>query len=286
MTAVAALAEIDARATLFRTPCGKGGSMAWRIWGNRPETRRMPLVLLHGAFGTWAHFARNVLPLSERYTVVAPDMPNHGESDMLHEGALAPDFGAAIASGLNGLFPDAAGFRIVGFSLGGIIGAWTAASLGPRTAGFVICSTGAIDGPYRKVEGLRKWRRDMPETEMDAIHRHNLGILMFADPARVDDMAVHIQRTNALRARVRGPDIVTPGSILEALARIEAPVDGIWGGEDVYARGILAEREALIRRVRPDFAMHVVPDAGHWVMYEQADRFNAMIPDLLGARGP
>lgn len=284
MTPVAALAEIDGQASVFRTPCGAGGSMAWRIWGDRTQTDRVPLVLLHGAFGTWAHFARNVLPLSEHMTVVAPDMPNHGESDMLPEGSQAPEFGAAIASGLTTLFPDAPGFQIVGFSLGGILGAWTAVALGAKAAGFVICSTGAIDGPYRKVGGLRKWHRDMTVAEMEAIHRHNLGILMFAEPSRVDDLAVHIQRTNALCTRVRGPDIVPPGSILQALARIEAPVDGVWGGEDVYAKGILAEREALIRRTKPDFAMHVVPSAGHWVMYEQADRFNALLLGILSAR--
>ncbi|MGE4221485.1 MAG: alpha/beta fold hydrolase [Alphaproteobacteria bacterium] len=284
MTPVEALAEVDGKATVFRTPCGEGGSMAWRIWGDRTDRTRMPVVLLHGAFGTWAHFARNILPLAERYTVIAPDMPNHGESDMLPEGSLAPDFGVALASGLTALFPDAPGFRIVGFSLGGILGAWTSVSLGGKAKGFVICSTGAIDGPYRKVAGLRKWRHGMAQAEMEAIHRHNLGILMFAEPARVDDLAVHIQRTNALCTRVRGPDIVPPGSILQALARIDAPVDGIWGGDDVYAKGLLPEREALIRRVLPGFAMHVIPSAGHWVMYEQAHAFNALLPQILDAR--
>ena len=47
-------------ATVHETPCGDG-AMRWREWG-RGET----LVLLHGGFGSWLHWVRNIEALSAR----------------------------------------------------------------------------------------------------------------------------------------------------------------------------------------------------------------------------
>src|SRR5271169_1941099 len=69
-----AVRRIERQARMQGTPCGKG-EMVWRIWGAGP-----PLVLLHGGYGSWVHWIRNVLPLAERYTVIAPDMPGLGDS--------------------------------------------------------------------------------------------------------------------------------------------------------------------------------------------------------------
>ena len=39
-----------------------------------------PLVLLHGGYGSWMHWIRNVGPLARQFTVIAPDMPGLGDS--------------------------------------------------------------------------------------------------------------------------------------------------------------------------------------------------------------
>ena len=67
--------RLDAEAQRTESPCGDG-SMVWRSWGEGP-----PLVLLHGASGSWTHWIRNVLPLARHHRVLAPDMPGYGESD-------------------------------------------------------------------------------------------------------------------------------------------------------------------------------------------------------------
>src|SRR5579863_9848650 len=56
------------------SPCGRG-YMIWRAWGTGPL-----LVLLHGGYGSWAHWVRNIRPLASRFRVIAPDLPGLGDS--------------------------------------------------------------------------------------------------------------------------------------------------------------------------------------------------------------
>ena len=67
------VAAVEAKAKRIDTPYD-GGSIAWRSFGDGP-----PLVLLHGGFGGWGHWLRNVGPLSRKYRVLAPDMPGFGD---------------------------------------------------------------------------------------------------------------------------------------------------------------------------------------------------------------
>jgi len=53
-----------------------GGRMAWREWGEGP-----PVVLVHGAAGSWNHWAAVIPGLAGDHLVVAPDLPGFGDSD-------------------------------------------------------------------------------------------------------------------------------------------------------------------------------------------------------------
>lgn len=65
--------------TSFRTVDVDGVKIFYRTAG-APDAQ--PLLLLHG-FPTSSHMFRNLMPLlSERYYVIAPDLPGFGQSDM------------------------------------------------------------------------------------------------------------------------------------------------------------------------------------------------------------
>ena len=58
-----------------------GHRVVYRIGGENPRAKRPVLLLVHGMAGSSATW-REVMPaLSQRYMVVAPDLPGHGESD-------------------------------------------------------------------------------------------------------------------------------------------------------------------------------------------------------------
>src|SRR5713226_9454882 len=100
------------------------GSIVWRSWGAGP-----PLILLHGASGSWTHWIRNVLPLAARFRVFVPDMPGYGDSDAPPEPHTADGLADLVAAALDVMLPSPAEVDLAGFSFGGIIGGLVAARL-------------------------------------------------------------------------------------------------------------------------------------------------------------
>ncbi len=97
------------------SPCGEG-RMVWRSWGD--DT--LPIVvLLHGGFGAWNHWVRNIAALAETHHVIAPDLPGCGDSADPAGHPDAISLAAILSAGLDLIVPGDASFDLVGFSFGG-----------------------------------------------------------------------------------------------------------------------------------------------------------------------
>lgn len=269
------VARWDASADRRMTPCGDG-DMVWRIWGDGPA-----LVLLHGGHGSWTHWIRNIPALAERYRLYVPDLPGYGESGTPAEPHTAENLGEIIATGVNLVLPPEATCGMVGFSLGGIVGGSAAALLGARVDTFVVIGSSGLDLPRANIGGLQKWTPDMPEAALREIHRHNLATIMVANPDSIDALALQLQMSNTLKARVKGSAIARSDALRRALPAIKARLVCISGAADVYVVGNVDERKALFHAVRPDTPFHFIDNAGHWVMYEQAEAFNNVLDQAL-----
>src|SRR2546430_17050034 len=127
-TSAAFVSRMESFGTRAVIPC-EAGAMVWRIWGEGP-----PLVLLHGASGSWTHWIRNILPLAARFRVLVPDMPGFGDSDAPPEPHTADGLADLLAASLDVMLPPPARFDLAGFSFGGIIGSLVAARLVHRRA--------------------------------------------------------------------------------------------------------------------------------------------------------
>jgi 2-hydroxy-6-oxonona-2,4-dienedioate hydrolase len=268
---------VAAEAQRIETPCGEG-SMVWQVWGGGP-----PLVLLHGGYGSWTHWIRNVLPLARRFTVIAPDLPGLGESATPPEPHTAEGLAAIIVAGLGIVLSENGMPHIAGFSFGGVLGGHVAAQLGDRLRALTLVGSNGL-GLVRQPTALQRVTAGASEEEALAVHRHNLGALMIADPAKIDELAVYIQSQNAPRGRVRSRRFSRADTLARALPQVKARLDGIWGERDATAYPHLDERACVLRSFQPEARFEVIPSAGHWVQYEAADRFNAVLAEIATTR--
>lgn len=268
--AEAELARIEALARRRETV----GGVVWHLWGEGP-----PVVLFHGAAGSWRHWVRNVERLARHRLVIAADMPGFGDSATPPVPLTMDGVAGALARGIGTLLPDDARFDLVGFSLGSTIAGFVAAAMGEQVRRLVLVGAGGLTAP-RNIEMMRV--RDKQGAERMAAHRENLRRIMIHEPAAIDALALAAQAWNSDHARLRMRGVLPPMSLARLLPAIGVPADAIWGEYDQPAAGSLPERAAALKALRPEARIAIIPGAGHWVAYEAAEAFEAALHGMIG----
>jgi pimeloyl-ACP methyl ester carboxylesterase len=272
-----AAAALEARARRVETPCGDG-RMVWRLWGQGP-----PLVLLHGGYGSWLHWIRTIPAFADRRTLCVPDLPGLGDSDEAAAPGGPPEIARAVADGLSALELPSAALDLVGFSFGGMIAGHVAAIRPVRM--LTLVGAGGLGLPRVPIV-LAREEPGMTAGQRREVHRGNLALLMLHDPAAIDDLAIAMQADNVARARVKSRRFSGGSALADALATARPRfLNAVWGARDATVGPYMPEREAFFRALRPDGTFTVIPDAGHWVAYEAAEAFNAVLGGLLEAAG-
>ncbi|HKK30439.1 MAG TPA: alpha/beta hydrolase [Alphaproteobacteria bacterium] len=272
------LAGLEEGARIIRAPMPHGGHMVWHQWGHGP-----PVFLMHGSFGAWTHWIKNINALVEAgYRVIAGDTPGLGDSDPPPEGWDIHSIGALVGGAIeHALEPDER-FHLVGFSFGGIVGGQAVQLLEQRCEGFVVVGSNALGVRLNEARpDLRKMRSSMAPHEMKAVHRHNLGVVMFGDHGRIDELALHIQQRNTRKARIRSGVIPRGDSLRKVLKSISVPVTGIFGEKDATAGPYMNDRREVFAALPHCRGFHVVKGAGHWAPYERPELVNPVLQDAL-----
>ena len=266
----------EAAAQTLTTPC-YGGDLVWRCWGDGP-----PLVLLHGGYGSWRHWIKCIPVLSQRWRLIVPDMPGLGDSAAAPKPYDAYTIAQPLVDGLERILPSPARYDIAGFSFGGLIGGHIAELQGDRVKRYVAVAPGGL-GIDRTTERrpLAKMRPHMSPAELETAHRHNLAIIMFANPDNIDDLAVYLQTQSVRRGRTKSLPIARTDPLARALPKVTAEIKAIYGELDDATGTGLSRRRALFDRIQPGMDFRIIEGAGHWVMYETADTFNAILIDML-----
>ena len=269
------LDDLQSTATRLTTPCGDG-ELVWHRWVAGPV-----LVLLHGGTGSWRHWVRNVGCLARHFTVMAADMPGLGESAMAPGPAEPQGVAAALSASLAELLGSGRHYDLAGFSFGANIGTHLAAIEGGHVRSHTIIGAASLGFARQPVELLKI--RDKTGEARVATHRLNLNALMLKDPAAIDDEAVRIQDWNTVHARLRSRGFASGASLKDQLPHVRAPMRAIWGEFDQVAWPHIPDRLAMLHAARPELISEVIPGAGHWVMYEAPDAFNAALLKMLRA---
>ena len=268
--------RVLALARRHATPCGDG-EIVWHAWGMDSGE---PLVLLHGGSGSWTHWIRNVEALaSTGRRVVVPDLPGFGDSARPPQGQDADAVAPALAQALPALVGEQP-VDVVGFSFGGLCGALMAASHPERVRRLVLVGAPGLGLRDRRLP-LTSWR-DQPTVEGRlAAHRNNLAVLMLH--GEVDELAVALQAANVPRDRMHRRKLAMTDILARTLPTLQCRVDAIYGEQDALYRDVLPALGTKLSEARVrEFLL--VPDAGHWLPYEDPPAFHAALARLLASR--
>lgn len=266
--------------TLVRTRAGSHGQMCWRIWG---EGR--PLVLVHGGGGSWSHWFHNIPVLASRFCVIAPDLPGFGDSQMSTLPADPAEMAEIAAAGLRDILGSDAAADFIAFSFGGVVTGHVAARHPGLVSSFTLVGAVGLGVTRHRAPKMTRTSLDMPIAERWSAQIGNLKTLMIADESRIDPLAIYLQDYNTMRARLRSRPMSRAESLGPLLPQLSCSVRAVWGRQDAVYPDDTDERVRLLESLVPAGSALFLDPGGHWVQYEQADRFNAYLLETLRQDG-
>ncbi len=248
-----------------------GVRMHYRVHG--PATAPV-LVLVHG-FGaslhTWEPWVERLQP---DYRIVSVDLPGHGLTRAPARYSFSASSNAELIDEL-AQHLNVRRFTIVGHSMGGAIATRLALDAPARVASLVLVNPAGLGAEINAgyIEGF-----------VQAASRRELKPVveqLFADPALVnrqllDDLLKYkrldgvpeLLQALAGAMFTRGRQAEQPGLELEAFA---GPVTVVWGEADQVIP------VAHAQHAPPGASVQVLAGAGHMVMMERANDFNALL---------
>ncbi len=277
----AALVEsLAAKSEMQETACANG-TMPFRRWPCQGADDAQTIVLCHGGSGSWTHWIANIETLAQRFHVVAPDLPGLGDAASLPDGDTAEDAAHWLGEGIAEVVDGRC--HLAAFSWGCIPASMVAASGRLDLASLLLIGPAGL-GPMPErpaLEPLIRRTPDMSAEEVDDANRENLARLMIADRQRIDDLAVYLQTLNTRRSRFNSPQFAGTRLVLDSLAALSVPTCIVYGELDATARPNIGYRREQLLAVRPDIRFEVHPGAGHWLQYEAAREFNALLVEWV-----
>ncbi|WP_156103443.1 alpha/beta fold hydrolase [Deinococcus sp. YIM 77859] len=241
------------RSLLFRSG---GAALGYDVTGQGE-----PIVLVHGLSGSSRWWRRNVPALSATHRVYVLDLTGYGAAR--RQRALGVRAAAAlIAAWLDHL--ELRHVTLIGHSMGGHICMHVAALRPERVDNLVLaCASGLLKGsPYRLALHL-------PRAAL--MGRVTFVPRILADAARSGPFNLWRSATDLLK-----------DSVQDLLPQLSARTLVVWGARDALVPAPLGR--ALAAAI-PGARYEEIPRAGHVVMVDAPERFNALVLDFLRGDG-
>ena len=135
-------------------------------------------------------------------------------------------------------------------------------------------------GLSNQINHMRGFKVGMSKEERYAVHRNNLLAIMLQHGANITPQLLDMQEHNVVRDRLRKRRIARSDAMLHVQTHWKCPVYGVWCENDALYTGSLHLIPGLLSGCDLR-GFHVLPAAGHWVQYEQAENFNQILQQCL-----
>jgi len=274
------LNNLDNRSSLQRSNVD-GCYLTWRAWGSQNIDKR-PVVLLHGGFGAWNHWIRNIPVLEKDFNVLAVDLPGCGDSSDPPKPYTAKSLADIVSSSLDEVLGRDAPFDLIAFSFGGFLSGLIAHSQKRRINSVTLIGSPILgltgDGPANDLIEVPK---ELSELEKKPMYLHNLRQLMVHKPESADELALTIHIENMAKARLRSRGIARTLVLADSLKNLPCSLHCLFGEQDTTLHPDLDGIEKYVRDIHPGASFDIVEDAGHWVQFEAPERVNAILSRIL-----
>jgi non-heme chloroperoxidase len=247
-----------------------------------------PLVLLHGVCMSRHFFARNIDALAASHRVVALDFRGHGASPDVATGHSLAQYARDVRALMEHL--DLRDAVLVGWSMGSLV-AWEYQRQfadDPRLAGVVIVSQGPSDltqddWPHGMVPALELGAYLAAAQEDFRGFFDGFVEEMFTTPPTGAEREAMLDAICGIDPNA-GCTILAGQTLFDIRAEIPSfatPHLLVWGtGEGVIKRA----SGTWLHEHLPTSELHVLEDSDHCPMWEQPERFNALVADWVAAR--
>ncbi|OBI88123.1 alpha/beta fold hydrolase [Mycobacterium asiaticum] len=286
--------DVTAPKLQFRTI--HGHRRAFRIAGSGPV-----IVLLHGVGDSSTTWEPVHAKLAQRFTVIAPDMLGHGESDKPRADYSLASFANGLRDLLTALEIDRV--TLVGHSLGGGVAAQFAYQYPQFVERVVLVSAGGVTKDVSialrlaamplGAEALSMLRLPGAVPAMGLVSRavgSVVGSTRFTrDVASLPRLVGGLSKPGAVSAfarTLRGV-VDTQGQYVTMLDRSYLmhglPVQIIWGEDDLI---IPASHARLAHRQIPGSRLEILPESGHMPHGDHPDRFVQIVHQFIDSTEP
>lgn len=240
-----------------------------------------PLILVHGGHGSWTHWIANIGPLSATRRVIAPDLPGFGASFNPRPAYTISQYAEVVSRLLDGLRIDAA--AIAGFSFGCVVSAHAAVAEPARITHLAMVNAPGIGPQSPLAAAIMKSlsTRSVKEGLRSGVIGSLKQIQLF-DHALIDDSVIDLMVANVRQTRFVSRSLSRGSELCAVLGRVSQPTLLMLGREDLHRKHGLAETLVEVPRSAPRVQIHVVESARHWLQFDRAQVFDALLADFIG----
>lgn len=255
---------------------------------------RQVALLIHGWSSSWYAMSPLIGLLSQRFRVLAVDLPGYGQSPRLAERTTIPQYADLLAE-LITRFSDGPAV-LIGHSMGGMTSVTMALRhpplvermvlLGPTITGRLSRYINAVVSPITLLErfGLGSLIVSFTERAVVGISDRIMRPASFAERTGITEDDYRRLREDARRpgqGKVRAECYfaMRDNNLSGQLARVESPALVIWGAEDntvpLRDAGVIADEW-------PTADLRILPKAGHWPQFEAPQATRRLVASYLG----
>jgi pimeloyl-ACP methyl ester carboxylesterase len=220
------------------------------------------LILVHGAGGTGRIWHRQMGVFSDRFRVIAPDLPGFGGTDFFPDAVTVRGYGSFIAG-----FMDAQGIgsaSVMAHSFGGWASCWFASEFPERLERLVLVAPSGLHIESSPVMSV-------PELIAELKRFYSYSVDEPEELTKAIDTITRLTGSGAFR-----PDLD------KRLPLIKSPALIVWGRDD---KVVPPAYSGLFRDGIKGSVLKVIDGAGHLPFMERPDEFNKAVLGFLGGTG-